>query len=346
MNNLKIGIIGCGKQAEKHISCLKKLRGVETVLSDIEPEFGRKLAEKTLSSWVEHPDEIIADPSVQAVVICTPTQTHVPLIERAVNSGKDVLCEKPLCESVEEVVHLQDCTAHSTQIVVIGYVYRYVPVFEEGYRIFCKQAINGDSLVMGKPLSVFLRLGGRGEHKAWKHQKSTGGGAINEMLVHMVDLANWYFGPLKEIEVISCDLRSPERVIEGKRISVDAEDYVFLRCRGNDGIEILCQADLITPAFIQYVEVQTEKGTFMGSIQPDMPSYMFLKEAGGGFAAGKTELNYGRRNVLDIQMLNFVQCILNREMPDRNTVADSVALVKNMVEIKNQADLRMKGFKP
>lgn len=109
-------------------------------------------------------------------------------------------------------------------------------------------------------------------------------------------------------------------------ISVDAEDYILLRCFGENDIEILCQADLITPAFIQYVEVQTEKGTFMGSIQPDMPSYVFLKEDSGGFSAGRTELKYGRRNVLDIQMLNFVHCIMNREIPDRNSIADLCTL--------------------
>lgn len=342
MNNMKIGIVGCGKQAEKHIACLKKIPGVEEVLSDIEPEFARKLGQRTGASWVNHPDEIMGDPSIQAVVICTPTQTHVPFIEMAVSAGKDVLCEKPLCEGVEEAVKLQNRLVDATQIIVMGYVYRYVPIFEEGYRIFREQAINGDSLVTGKPLSAFFRLGGRGGHKLWKHQKSTGGGAINEMLVHMVDLANWYFGPLKDIEVISCDLRSPERLIDGKRVAVDAEDYVLLRCKGKDGIEIMCQADLITPAFIQYVEVQTDKGTFMGSIQPDMPSYIFLKEAGGGFNSGRTDLKYGRRDVLDIQMLNFVHAILKREMPDRNTVADSLELVRNMVEIRRQAESKGK----
>ena len=39
-----------------------------------------------------------------------------------------------------------------------------------------------------------FRLGRRGSHKAWKHRAQTGGGAANEMLVHMLDLALWYFG--------------------------------------------------------------------------------------------------------------------------------------------------------
>ena len=71
-----------------------------------------------------------------------------------------------------------------------------------------------------------------------------------------IDLANWYFGPIRDIEVISCDLRCPERIIQGEKVKVDAEDYVLVRCFGCDGMEIYCQADLITPAFSQYVEVQ------------------------------------------------------------------------------------------
>ena len=86
---------------------MKKLPGMETVLSDIQPDLARNLAGETGSAWVKHPDEIFADKSIQAVVICTPTQTHVPLIEMAVDTGKDVLCEKPLCETVEEVERLQ-----------------------------------------------------------------------------------------------------------------------------------------------------------------------------------------------------------------------------------------------
>ena len=95
---------------------------------------------------------------------------------------------------------------------------------------------------------------------------------------------------------------------------------------------------MITPAFTQYVEIQGENGSFIGSIQPDMPSYVFLKEDKGGFAAGKTELKYGRRNVLDMQMLYFVHWILRQELPDRNTIQDSLQLLRIMNEIAQKAD--------
>lgn len=336
MNKVKIGLIGCGKQASKHVASLKRLPGFELVLSDIQSDLAQELATKNGTSWVKHSDEIFADDRIEAVVICTPTQSHVTIIKKAIETGKDIFCEKPLSDSIEEAFELRELVDRSNQILMVGYIYRYVPIFEEGFRLFREHQINGNSLVMGQPLSAFFRLGGRGGHQVWKHRKATGGGAINEMLVHMVDLANWYFGPIQKVEVISRDLRYPERVIQGEKITVDAEDYILVRCFGTNGVEVLCQGDLITPAFSQYVEIQSENGTFMGSIQSDMPSYVFLKEDSGGFSSGKTELHYGRRNVVDIQMMTFIQAVLKKELPNRNTIEDSLELMCIMDEIGKQ----------
>ncbi len=336
MKSSRIGIIGCGKQAAKHISSLKKMPGLDLVLTDINTDTAKDLASKSGASWLSHPDEIFEDNNIQAIIISTPTQSHVSLIKKAIESKKDVFCEKPLSESIEETKGLKDLISNSNRIVLIGYVYRYVPIFEEGYKIFKEQQKNGNSLIMGKPFSAFFRLGGRGGHRLWKHQKATGGGAINEMLVHMIDLANWYFGPLQDIEVISCDLRYPERIIQGEKVCVDAEDYILVKCIGKNGVEIFCQGDLITPAFSQYVEIQSENGTFMGSIQDDITSYVFLKEDRGGFNVGKTVLQYGRRNVLDLQMMYFILSVLKNDFPDRNTIEDSLELMSIMDEIKKQ----------
>jgi predicted dehydrogenase len=336
MTNIKVGFLGCGKQAGKHIASLKKIPNVELILGDIDRTSAKDMAEKNRASWVENPEEVFENDDIVAVIICTPTQTHASLIKNALATNKDVLCEKPLCDSISEAIALQEIDKQSEQIVMVGYVYRFVPVFEEAYRIIHEQQVDGKSLVLGKPLSAFFRLGGRGGHQLWKHQKASGGGAINEMLVHMVDLANWYFGPLRQVEVISCDLRYPERHINGERVEVDAEDHIWIKCTGSSDIEIFCQADLITPTFSQFVEIQGENGSFMGSIQADMPSFVFLKESRGGYNVGKTELRYGRRNVFDIQMMTFIQAVLRRELPDRNRIDDSIMLMRVLGEIRKQ----------
>lgn len=338
MNRIKLGILGCGKQASKHIAALKKIPGTEMVLADILPEAAKSLAEKVQCPFVEHPHAVFDDPEIQAVVICTPTRTHYSLIAKALEKNIHVFCEKPLSENVEEIEALKTAEHSSDAVLTIGYVYRFVPAFEEGFRLFREMQVNGESLLLGKPLTAFFRLGGRGSHQAWKHRKETGGGAINEMLVHMIDLANWYFGPLNSLDIVSNNLHLPSRSIRGEIVDADAEDFILVHCRGYNGIEIFCQADLVTPAFNQYVEIQAENGSFRGSIQQDSPSYVFLNEARGGFDAGKTALSFGQRNLLDYQMLYFVLSILRNQKADKNTVEDSLQLTRIIDQIRQQIE--------
>ena len=334
MNRIKIGLIGCGKQSEKHISSLKKLNIAEIVVADINAGLAESLAAKQNVTWKKESESVICDADVQAILICTPTLTHAELIRKSLDQGKNVFCEKPLCSDLAEARALQKAEETTGKSVTVGYVYRYVPIFEEGFRLLSQCRINGGSIVLGKPLTAYFRLGGRGSHQIWKHRRNQGGGAVNEMLVHMIDLANWYFGPLTDIEVISQSQKRKERVIKGRVEAVDAEDYVMIRCMGELGIEIVCQADLITPAFTQYAEIQCENGTFMGSIQPEMPSFVFVSEGRGGYDSGRTDLKFGRRSVLDIQMTSFIQNVLNEKRPDRNQIADSIEIMKIVETIR------------
>ena len=335
-NEIKLGVIGCGKQASKHIAGLQKIPGIEIVLADIKRELAEKMAADTGTSSVEKTDQIFADEKIQGLVICTPTQSHAPLIKKALDTGKHVFCEKPLSDNADEIKGLIDMAGNKDLVVMIGYIYRFVPAFEEGFRLFHEARIDGHSMVFGKPLHAFLRIGGRGSHEAWKHRKETGGGAINEMLVHMIDLANWYFGPLENIKVLSSKLYLPERVIKGEKVIADAEDFILMYCTGIQGMDIYLQADLITPAFTQYMEVQGENGTFRGSIQQESPSFVFLKQGRGGYQAGRTELSFGSRNLLDHQMLAFVLAMLQKKKPEINTIEDSLQLIQIMDTIKEQ----------
>lgn len=111
---------------------------------------------------------------------------------------------------------------------------------------------------------------------------------------------------------------------------------MVVKCTGASDVEIMCQADLVTPAFSQYAEIQAENGSFMGSIQADMPNYVFLKEGRGGYQTGRTELRTGQRNLSDIQMLAFAEAVLKRQPPDRNSIADSIQLMNTLQEVSRQ----------
>jgi predicted dehydrogenase len=269
----------------------------------------------------------------QAVDICTPTSHHAEQIRSAIEAGKDFICEKPLCEELSVARELAELVEKHHRIGMLGYIYRFAPIFELAQSLFQEVPKTGESLVMGKIVSAHFRLGGRGSHQVWKHRKESSGGAINEMLVHMIDLAIWYFGAVKHVDVLACDLLRERRVIQGIEYEVDAEDYVLARMEMESGISVFCQADLVTPAFTQFIEVQGENGTFMGSIQPDMPSFLYCNKERAGYRAGKTPFDLGPHNLFEAQMADFVHAVRTRKPPSRSTIKDSVLLMEAMNEV-------------
>jgi myo-inositol 2-dehydrogenase/D-chiro-inositol 1-dehydrogenase len=339
MIRTKIAVIGCGKQAPKHISGLRKIPGVDIVLADANESFARRLAEQENLPWTEKVEDVFADDSVDAVDICTPTPTHAGLITAALNSGKDFFCEKPLCQTLDEARAIENLVNQTARIGMVGYIYRFAPIFELGHKLFHKVRANGESRTLGAITVVHFRLGGRGSHQLWKHRRETGGGAINEMLVHMVDLAIWYFGPPVNVEVLTCDLLRKQREIQGVVYDVDAEDYVLVRLRMKNGIVVYCQADLVTPTFTQFVEVQGEFGTFFGSIQQDMPSFLFLQREVAGYQAGMNTFNFGHLNLFEAQMAEFVDAVQAEKQPARSAVKDSILLMEAMDKIQQDISL-------
>jgi myo-inositol 2-dehydrogenase/D-chiro-inositol 1-dehydrogenase len=335
MSALALGIIGCGKQGEKHLASLRKLGVADVALHDSDPALAQGLAQAQGGRVVESLDALLADPGLAGVVICTPTPSHAGLIERALAAGKQVFCEKPLAQTSDEVRRIMAAEKMSGRFVSIGYLYRYVKVFADCHDLLT--ATDGGQSVLGHPVSAILRLGGRGSHQPWKHRQDQGGGAINEMLVHMLDLAHWLLGPLEQPRLVACDLLCPARTIAGQNVAADAEDYVVVELTNQAGCRILCQADLVTPAFSQYLEIQGENGSFMGSITPSIPCQLFLKQAREGHPAGQTSLDRGQTDFLKRQMEAFVDSVRAGRLLQGHSTRDSLAIIALMEQIRRQS---------
>ncbi len=334
MSNLRIAVIGCGKQAPKHISGFKKLPQLEIVLADIEPDRAEELAAKEGVKRVERIEDIFADPSIRAVDICTPTPAHYDLALCAIAAGKDFFCEKPLCESAAQARAIAERLRARDTIGMVGFIYRFASVFEYAHNLFKDTAVSGESPDLGRVRGALFRLGGRGSHQVWKHRRENGGGAISEMLVHMLDLALWYFGPVEQVFNVTQELLRPRRYFQDQLVEVDAEDYIVINYMTKSNVMVTCQADLITPAFSQYAEVQGENGTFMGSIQPYMPSFLYLDKPTAGHPGGRTNLEIPAGNLFENQMAEFVHLVRTRQKPWRCTVEESVRLLELMEEIR------------
>lgn len=126
---LKIGLLGAGRIAGVHAQAItSNPRSVLAAVSDYYPEAAAKLAGR-FGADARTTDEIINDPSIDAVLIATPTDTHANLIEAAVATGKAVLCEKPVDLSLERARACKAATEASGRPIMIGFNRRFDPSF-------------------------------------------------------------------------------------------------------------------------------------------------------------------------------------------------------------------------
>ncbi len=91
-----VAILGAGRIGQVHARALSAVAGARVVaVADARPEAAAALA-RAHGAEVLGIDEILGAGDVEAVIICTPTDTHAPLIERAARAGKAIFCEKPI----------------------------------------------------------------------------------------------------------------------------------------------------------------------------------------------------------------------------------------------------------
>ncbi len=323
-----IGIIGCGKQAEKHIYGYRA-NGVKYIsVADISFDAAQNLAKRTNVNVVKNIDALFASEEITAIDICTPTPSHAPLLQLTIDHKMNFLVEKPLTSNLEEARAIATAANRENLIGAVGFTYRYAPAL-----VSIKEFIDGGDL--GKVISSNLRIGGRGSHAIWKHKKETGGGAIREMLVHMIDLAVWYFGPIETAEVLAVEQYFPERIIDGKEVVVDAEDYVLVKLASKAGQVITIAADFTTPSFVQYAEVQGTKGMAFGSIQPHFTPFIWMNNEEGRYPAGKTGLVTESHNIIADLTGNFLASLQGKETP-RCSVHDAVEVQRVLEMVLKQ----------
>ena len=130
MKKLKIGIIGCGGIANgKHMPALKQLPNVEMVaFCDIIVERAEKAKVDygTPDAKVyENYKDLISDESIDVVHVCTPNRSHSFITVDALDSGKHVMCEKPMAINSEEALKMIEAAKRNNKKLTIGYQSRY-----------------------------------------------------------------------------------------------------------------------------------------------------------------------------------------------------------------------------
>lgn len=325
---VKIGIVGLGRMGERHINAYSAIEGVEIAgLYDADKALMEQVSRQYRIPCFNSLEHLI-ESDIDALNVCIPTYLHHEAILKALQSGKHVFCEKPLTHKLEYAQEIKRVAEEYGKIVMVGYLNRFHPAFE-----LLKEVL--DKGIIGIPYYALFRIGGRGGHRAWKHRADKGGGAILDMLTHMLDLALFYFGEPAEVTSLFSDTVLKERFIDGEKVQVDAEDCVFVRMRTKEGMQIFLQADLITPSFMNTVEVHGDNGSFFGSLMPLFPTIIYCKEPRDIYAQGENVLNLQAANLIEKELRYFVDCVTGSDSP-RDMVEDSMQVLKVIEEVRRQ----------
>lgn len=202
MSKVKMAVIGCGSIATKHhIPCYKVNPDVEMVyFCDIIPE----RAEKAAADWgngakaVVDYHEVLADPEIVAVDICTPNLMHSQISIAALKAGKHVLCEKPAAINYAEALEMQKAQKESGKVLNIGVVNRF-----EGHINMIKKYIEEGRL--GEVYHVYASFRAHrsipGIGGAFTTKAIAGGGNLIDWGIHYIDLIMYCTGDPKPLTV-------------------------------------------------------------------------------------------------------------------------------------------------
>src|SRR5690606_11935325 len=125
--------------------------------------------------WTTDVDAVIGDPSIQAVVIASSTETHAPLIIAAAQNGKDVFCEKPIALDLETTDAAIDAVERAGVRLQVGFQRR----FDKGYRR-AKAMIDAGEL--GR--IEMIRDAMRDPQPASPEYLASSGGLYRDMVIH------------------------------------------------------------------------------------------------------------------------------------------------------------------
>ncbi|QHT62463.1 inositol 2-dehydrogenase [Paenibacillus lycopersici] len=188
MSNLKIGIIGAGRIGKIHADNLLRHPEVEVVgVSDLfaGPELEAWAAARGIGLLTKDANELIQHPEIDALFICSSTDTHVPLIKQAAKAGKHIFCEKPVSLSVAETAEAIEAAAQAGVKLQIGFNRRFDHNFKR-VREHVEAGTIGDVHI--------VKITSRDPNPPSKDYIQVSGGLFIDMAIHDFDMARFVAG--------------------------------------------------------------------------------------------------------------------------------------------------------
>jgi myo-inositol 2-dehydrogenase/D-chiro-inositol 1-dehydrogenase len=204
---VRLGLIGCGRIGRVHANSIDVHPRAElAAIYDPFEAAAREVGTQYGAGWSTEVDALIDDPTIDAVVVASPTPTHVGLLTRAVRAGKAVLCEKPIDLDLARVDACRADIGALTDRVMLGFNRRFDPSFRDvRTRVAAGEIGTLEQLVIvsrdpAPPPAGYV---------------ATSGGLFRDMTIHDFDMARYFLGEVVEVTATGANLISDEIAAAG-----------------------------------------------------------------------------------------------------------------------------------
>ena len=204
--DIKVGVIGLGSISKFHIQGYVKAGARIVHVSDINPRAAKEIIEKHHCRFSRDYRELLSNPEIEAISVCTANTTHKKIVLETIDAGKHILCEKTLTASREDSMEIVEKMRTVETIFQIGYMKRFFPAFCKAKELISE---------IGEPFSAYLRSyqGGflnreeldtlpeymPGSENLSHIKRAVGGGMLNMGGSHLIDLVLWLVGKPEKV---------------------------------------------------------------------------------------------------------------------------------------------------
>ncbi len=335
---IRCGVIGCGVIAPVHMEALSRLENVTiTWACDLVEEKAKALAERfSIPKITTDYREMLADPQLDAVHVCTDHSSHAQISSDALDHGKHVLCEKALAAHPEELDLMLAAHARHPELVFSGvFQHRFEPVNQYLRHLIAEghlgTMLNANVRVLCLRTPEYYRSGEwRG---TWAQE---GGGVCINQAIHFIDLLVWIMGG---VDGVCGEWRNLTH-----QDVIEVEDSAVAALRFRNGAPGILQATSSTTAakwdfFLGFygsegiVEIHQNKPHRVIHVDPEKQRDMEeklnnLNDAFPGLNTAKAYYGPGHR----AQVADFIEAIRESRSPfvEARSAAHSAAVVHSI----------------
>ena len=261
MKTKNIGVVGAGFMGKAHCVALSNMPKLFTdapyvpvfkTVCDIVPEIAEDFKERfSFEKACTDYMDIINDPEIDIVCVCTPNDSHAEISIAALKAGKHVVCEKPIAAKTEDAKAMAEAAEEAAKkgiVSMCGYQYRRVPAIDEAKKII-------ESGRLGEITNIrtqYLQSWSADPRSplSWRFVKETAGaGTLGDIFTHALDIAQYLAGNVTDVVSMVKTYIKERPVQEGgvdllgtvklgddaKKQVVDVDDEVSVLCKFDSG---------------------------------------------------------------------------------------------------------------